>query len=169
MSDDDEASDKTGQEEEEEEVQEDSDSDVATSSVAAAAKETAKKKKAAAEKTRKRKKSSARSRSRNNKPRRQKDTAEADSDEEDAYAAWFVCFRGMVWTKLDKDAMQLVGRTDKPILWPAFKKTKGPGDSSANKFPTEAEQGVAVLNNFFILNATGKVGEVNAGMAKVTP
>ena len=75
----------------------------------------------------------------------------------------------MVWSKLDKDAMQLVGRTDKPILWPAFKKTKGPGDSRANKFPTEAEQGVAVLNNFFILNATGEVGEVNAGMAKVTP
>lgn len=166
---DDEASDKTGQEEEEED-QDDSDSDAAMSIAAAAAKAAAKKKKTAAGKARKRKKSStsARSRSRN-KSRRQKDTAEADSDEEEGDAAWFVCFRGMLWSKLDKDAMQLVGRTDKPILWPAFKKTKGPGDSRAYKFPTEAEQGVAVLNNFFILNATGEVGEVNVGMAKVTP
>jgi hypothetical protein len=160
---------------EEEEDQDDSDSDAATSTASAAARAARKKKAAAAKKTaggksRKRKKSSTSARSRShNKSRRQKDTAEANSDQEEGDAAWLVCFKGMVWSKLDKDAMQLVGTTDKPILWPAFKKPKGPGDSRANKFPTEAEQGVAVLNNFFILNATGEVGEVNVGMAKVTP
>ena len=121
-------------------------------------------------KGKKRKKTRGRSKSRSKSSKSRKDTVEGDSDEEEGDSAWLTYFRGMVWTKLDKEAMQLVGRSPKPILWPGFKKTRAVGDSrNILRFPTQAEQEVAVLNNFFIYNATGTAGKVDVGSAKVIP
>jgi hypothetical protein len=120
-------------------------------------------------KGKKRKKTGGGSRSRSKSSKSKKDTVEVDSDEDEGDPAWLTYFRGMVWTKLDKEAMQLVGRSPKPILWPGFKKTKAHPLASVLRFPTQAEQGVAVLNNFFIYNATGTAGKVDVGSAKVIP
>lgn len=121
-------------------------------------------------KGKKRKKTGGGSKSRSKSSKSKKDTVEVDSDEDEGDPAWLTYFRGMVWTKLDKEAMQLVGRSPKPILWPGFKKTRAVGDSrNILRFPTQAEQEVAVLNNFFIYNATGTAGKVDVGSAKVIP
>ena len=164
---DDEASESNTQVQQEEDGHSSSDSDSGTLTLTRSQKGQAKK---SSSKGKKRKKTGGGSKSRSKSSKSKKDTVEVDSDEDEGDPAWLTYFRGMVWTKLDKEAMQLVGRSPKPILWPGFKKTRAVGDSrNILRFPTQAEQEVAVLNNFFIYNATGTAGKVDVGSAKVIP
>ena len=109
-------------------------------------------------KKRSRDKGSGSSRSRR---RRTTDQEEEElSDEPPEVEAW----RGLSWTTLRKVAMGLVGQ-DRCILWPGFRKMKCIDGSY--RFPGVDEQGVMVLNNFFIYNLAAVVGKVDRGMAKV--